>query len=153
DALYAVQFVRDVAGASGAQLDEIGAVVGQPREGRDDATYRRWIHARMLINRGAGELETLIQAMRLTLDAENPRAVESYPARVHLHTDGLSITDAEAADVLRMLRGARAAGVRLVLYYEPHPLPETFTFNGTEEQGFGDSADPTAGGTLSAAIQ
>lgn len=42
--------------ASGVWLDLLGEIVGEPRKGRLDADYRRYIRIRILVNRSKGKL-------------------------------------------------------------------------------------------------
>lgn len=47
--------------AEGAQLDGIGSIVGQARNGQSDATYRLFIKAKILVNTSGGTAEDLIE--------------------------------------------------------------------------------------------
>jgi hypothetical protein len=49
--------------SNGAQLDQYGRIVGQPRMGLSDADYRKTINVRIQVNRGKGEVTRLISAM------------------------------------------------------------------------------------------
>lgn len=54
DARHALMFERILANAAGAQLDQWGKLLGEPRLGRDDAEYLRYLDAAMLRNTSDG---------------------------------------------------------------------------------------------------
>src|SRR5512133_111299 len=60
DVLWDIRLRRAVSAAEGVQLDVLGRIVGQPREGRTDAVYRIWILARVRLNKGSGRPEDLL---------------------------------------------------------------------------------------------
>jgi hypothetical protein len=66
--------------ANNTQLDVVGAIVGEARVGRSDEVYRIAIIARIKLNIGAGEPNTIIDAIKQWM---NPTVVdfsEPYPA-------------------------------------------------------------------------
>lgn len=67
DDAAAIAAARDVDTATGVQLDQVGALVGQPRWGRNDDDYRILIRARILANSSKGTPETLISIASLLL--------------------------------------------------------------------------------------
>lgn len=117
DAYQALLTKRGVNTATGVQLDRLGGIVGQPRSGLSDDTYRRYLRARILANRSTGALEDLIAISRVVV---NDPAV-----KVHAYPDGIAalevsleaaVTAAGVPDVLiSFLRAAVAAGVRVLL--------------------------------------
>lgn len=56
---------RQIDTATGENLNILGRIVGQPREGRTDANYRLWIKARIQINRSSGRSEEIYNVLRL----------------------------------------------------------------------------------------
>lgn len=153
DALIVLQFSRNVHEAEGAQLDGIGSIVGQAREGRDDATYRRWVIAAVLVNRKGGELATLIAAVLAIFPGSTVELVEDQPATVRVRVAGEVFSADTGRDVARLLGRARAGGVRLVLEHNVQPAADTFTLNGLPSQSLGDVNNPLAGGRLASAVQ
>lgn len=80
DALYGVYTEYGIYTAIGAQLDIVGLLVGESRSGRLDDAYRTAILARIQLNVGAGEPNTIINAIKQWM---NPTVVdfsEPYPA-------------------------------------------------------------------------
>jgi hypothetical protein len=102
--------------ATGYQIDVVGDLIGEPRPCSydatpvDDARYRDVLEARLLVNRSAGEAETLLAITdRLTaladvrvIDLGRGTAIVAFAGDP---TDGTLLA--------RMLQEARAAGVRL----------------------------------------
>lgn len=66
--------------ATGGWLDRFGAIVGELRGGLADAQYRRFIKARIQINRSQGEHERLIRIAQLMTGASFIQVTPAYPA-------------------------------------------------------------------------
>lgn len=75
---------RQIDTATGENLNVLGRIVGQPREGRTDADYRLWIKARIQINKSSGTTEEIYNVLKLITgftDAGNFEMTEdAYPA-------------------------------------------------------------------------
>ena len=56
---------RSVDTAIGVQLDQVGLLVGEIRNGRDDNSYRQAIKLRIAINTSRGTVEDIIQVINL----------------------------------------------------------------------------------------
>jgi hypothetical protein len=61
DELFSLIADRSPRTASGAQLDQWGAIAGERRGPLEDAEYRRFIYARVLVNRNAGSIDELLR--------------------------------------------------------------------------------------------
>jgi hypothetical protein len=128
DVLWDIRLRRAVATAEGAQLDVLGRIVGQPREGRTDPVYRIWILARVRLNKGSGRPEDILQIFAgitqgmTALDLE-----EQYPAAFVLRV-GLS-PGVAAQELASLLHLAKAGGVRAIVE-APNDVPaNTFTLD------------------------
>lgn len=76
----------------GAQLDQLGAIVGMPRFGRLDDEYRRAIRFQIFINLSKTEPETMITALRVLSEGDFLRYWEHADgAGFHLFTNGLKV--------------------------------------------------------------
>jgi hypothetical protein len=98
--------------AADGQLDTLGAIVGEKRLGKSDATYRVYIRARIRINYSEGHPDDIIDVQRLV---ESTPFVyrEYYPATVVLEYLDDPVTDPH---VLRDLAiQTKAAGVRITV--------------------------------------
>ena len=69
---------RSLSSAVGVQLDGLGALVGQPREGRSDTTYRIWIAARIRLNLSHGSAEDIYGIFSPLLEAGQSVALTEY---------------------------------------------------------------------------
>lgn len=128
-ALWQLLTQRFITTAIGVQLDFIGTIVGQPRLGLDDDSYRRYIRARVAAHKSRGTTEELIKVASLVLlDIEVQIRVETQgPASVQVTLVSNTIPDGVAAIVVSFLRQSVDAGVKLVLVTQPGPESQLFT--------------------------
>lgn len=149
DALWDVLVLRQLASATGAQLDVLGRVLGQPREGRADADYVLWLRARMLLNLGSGRPEDLLAIFRAVVQGSTGLQLEEqFPASIVLRIGSASTVDpAQAAAILQL---AKAGGVKAVL--EAATSIDTTSF-AMDPNGAGfDDGTGTVGGTFATAF-
>lgn len=117
--MQAVLLLRTIESAAGAQLDVLGRIVKERRDGLDDDTYRRRVRARIAVHRSRGTVEDLITITRLVVLVEGAliRVVVEAIASVVVHLENAAVTDAIADTVLfGFLQAAAAAGVRVILH-------------------------------------
>lgn len=157
DAFWELLGGRMLDGATGAQLDILGAVVGVSRGGLSDEPYRVMLRVQIRINRSAGTGDDMLEVFRLALgDEANTLTLYEYPpAALELHVGGeLPVSDERALDILRTVR---AAGVGGILVWSEHPDADTFAFSdetgaaSIEGDTFGDETDAEAGGYFASA--
>ena len=74
--------------AIGVQLDVIGDILGLPRDGRDDESYRTLLRVKANLNISAGTPESLITAAVSLYNATKVEYTPIYPAKVQLWTNG-----------------------------------------------------------------
>lgn len=72
--------------AVGAQLNGIGSIVGENRNGRGDTDYRRAVRAKILINKSSGTLEQLVAIVRTLIPDDRTLVVseDSFPAHFEI---------------------------------------------------------------------
>jgi len=141
DALWQLLTERSLATAEGAQLDVLGAIVGEPRQGRDDETYRLWISARNQVSRSSGvTTEILAIARKLVPAATTVRLEEYYPAAFVVRLGG-AVTLDEGYQIARMLHLAKAAGVLFGMTWSTAADAGMFTMAPTVDT-------PVAGSTM-----
>jgi hypothetical protein len=135
--------------AVGAQLDTLGAIVGQPRESRGDVTYRLWIQARMLANRSTGTYDDTLRILQLLAPDTLSTVLEVPPAAYVVRVYGI---DAPALELYNIIAQAKPAGVRMNLESSPFEATELFSFapGDTDEildanTGWGNDAETTGG--------
>lgn len=147
---------RWVLTAEGVQLDTLGEIVGEPRNGKIDDVYRLWIRARILINRSSGKVSELLRVARIILgDAPDLVYTPEPPAAFQIELTGVSGSGDVARVLFDALNQVRAGGVRMnILYNDDIPTAFTFNIDGTEGvsdavKGFGDTGNPATGGLFS----
>lgn len=74
--------------ATGVQLDGLGTIVGEGREGRTDDDYREAIRFRVFVNVSKGTPPDVIYALKNVTKADDVQYAESWPATVFLYSDG-----------------------------------------------------------------
>jgi hypothetical protein len=126
DAIWQLYTLRRVDTAEGVQLDLLGDVVGQPRDGLSDDDYRRYIRARIATNRSLGVVEDLIKITRLVVgdDALRVEVERQNIATIVVRLLEIPITDELADIVFDFLFKAKAAGVRLILESSEEPVAD-----------------------------
>ena len=135
---------RHVDSAAGVNLDKLGELVGQDREGRTDPVYRNWIKARIIINRSSGKPAEMYRIGELILDTlDHSELEEQYPAAVVFRAFEVS-TDATA--LAELLNLATPAGVRFILEWSDSAETELFRFSDDltlpEADGFAYTGQP-----------
>jgi hypothetical protein len=142
--------------AVGSQLDLLGRIVREDRDGRDDDTYRLALRVRVLVNRSNGKIEELIRIIRLFEDLDSEpaayvRITEHQPARMEIRIVA-TLTNTYAAIRKRVLQ-AKAGGVAVQILFAP--AAAAFRFGraadypeGSADEGFTNTAADVAGGAL-----
>lgn len=129
--------------AYGAGLEQYGAIVGEPRGGLEDADYRRFILARVLVNKSGGDLDTLAAILAIVFDVDVVAGVEHteyFPmTTIYTVTHGVAVSDVVARRIVRMITDAKAAGVRVEVVEAisaPPGADLAFQFDGGTGTGF-----------------
>lgn len=142
---------RTLAQATGAALDQIGRLVGEPRNGRPDAEYRLYIRLRIHRNVSRGEAERLIRVVRDLTSSTAVELDESSPGVVQITFDGQALP----AGLKTAMEDVAPVGVRLELVNAP---VGGFVFSEVAHpadpaggQGFSDQSQ-IAGGGLSKVV-
>jgi hypothetical protein len=144
-----------LANAVGPDLDEIGDIVGQPRTGLDDNTYRAAIRLRIKANKSQGRSSdvvglSLLIAKKFTADANGLVQYSEASDRSFLVT----ITNMLYVPIAQsLLTETRDVGARGGLVYSIWPAGDDFSFSsvyssGAGEAGFSSVYSPSTGGLL-----
>jgi len=128
--LYDLLTKRNIDDASGVQLDMIGEIVGESRNGRNDETYRTALRLRPILNKSHGEPETLILFLKTKMNTFFIHYYELHPAKVRLSFGSIL---ALPSDLQTQIEAIAPAGVGIILTYINSDEP-TFAFDG--EGGF-----------------
>lgn len=149
DTILDLSEVWNVANAEGPFLDDIGATVGQPRQGFDDDFYRIMIYVKMIENVSEGQPSMIISAARLVFGADIIHYMNLGLASVGLMFNG-TFPPVPPSFIYTNLERILMAGVSLDYLAMPLPgidVDDLFSFEGgTTGKGFGDLDDPSVGG-------
>ncbi len=124
-----------LANAKDQQLDDIGALVGEPRAGRDDTQYRTAIRARISLNNSGGTIEDIINLAQGVIGSPiSVKLTEVYPAGFILNLD--DPVDPSDVDILRLasfIANGRGGGIRGILTFF---VPDAFQYDGAGAVGY-----------------
>lgn len=153
DALQQLLSGRGPADAVGAQLDVVGAIVGEDREGEtDDEAYRRRNFGRIAVNRSHGRVTDVIRVTRLVLtDYPDAEIVLDHLGEGDLvvKIGGAALPDDVADVLIKFLRLAVSDGVRVILESSTLAPANWFTWDvdglGWDEGEFVNARDSVQG--------
>lgn len=135
---------RNLNTATGAQLDLLGELVGEPRKGRtEDEEYREAIRLRVRINRSQGRTSDILDIAKLALGDSG--FTYSEPATA---TFVIKYYEAEQAKVLSLINAindARPAGVYGQLWYTTDEEAHVFKYAHTDGIILGKGYDSNDG--------
>lgn len=133
DVLYQVLTERALDTAIGVQLDALGTIVGQPRNGLSDVDFKRYMRARIKTNRSSGLTNELYHIARLIINdsAATLRYDPSYPAAGIMRISDIPFDSDLAAILIKFLRDAASAGVRIILEWSVIDPEDTFFWDTT----------------------
>jgi hypothetical protein len=104
-----------LAGGPWQILDQIGAIVGVPRNGLSDASYLPLIYLKVRVDRSQGLDEDIIQISQLIAPAGQGDFYTNFPpAAWGLYAFGVTTAEAQALQIY--LAQARSAGTRGTVY-------------------------------------
>lgn len=149
DAIWSVIIGRLIDYAVGVQLDALGRLVGQVRNGATDEPFRSRIRARIRANRSLAHPDDIIAVAILATDFA-PADVTYTEYAADFAVDLLSSVAPDVAiAVHELLMLAKPVGVGMLLTYSEYDDSETFTFatgdspEADTARGFTDDEDPT----------
>lgn len=125
DVFWDLLTARWIPTAAGAQLDELGALVGEDRNARTDTVYRAAIITRVTLNQGAGEAETIITGILALTGAQRVQLTEVFPAGLEL----LVISEVPPVDISGTVEALLPAGVKVISYSTTGGTPFGFGVN------------------------
>lgn len=134
---------RAIDTATGVHLHRLGKILGQPYGGEDEELYRRYLRARVKVNRSSGTIPELIQITRLIIGndpAARVVAEPQYPATIVIRIENMVIGADLAALLFAFLVDAVAGGVRLIVESSGVLAASTFSFANGPGLGFGAGA-------------
>lgn len=115
NALWAIYTAFSVDTAVGEQLDFLGRLVGEERQGRVDSDYRAAVRVRILVNLGSGTIPQLLEICYGLVPTATVSVLEVANMTLQVHFSELTGTTLRT--VYQILRKAKAGGVRLLVTY------------------------------------
>lgn len=119
DVLYQLLTERFIDTAIGAQLDLIGKIVLQARNGLGDDDYRRYLRARIAANNSEGLISDFIRVTRSVLNDPtlSVTCAREDSAQLSVYIAGGVLATAVANILLEFLQATRMGGIRLLVHY------------------------------------
>lgn len=120
---------RGIDSGEGEQLDAIGRLLNESRAGNSDSDYKRFLRAKVALDKSRGSFDELLNIATLVLGdpAVTLTAQNSGPATVVLKLGGAAVSDVTAAILSTYFTSrAVAAGVRIIVEYSDVAPAATF---------------------------
>lgn len=121
---------RQLGTAVGQQQDDIGKIVGQPRNGVSDSDYDRYLGAKIAVNNSEGRIEDVLRVARaVIIDAARELDLsQEFPAAMVLDIipSGTPFVISIADILITFLRKTVSGGVRMLLQFPHTGLADTF---------------------------
>lgn len=87
DTLFDLLNERSITTAVGEQLDVIGRIVGEDRQGKSDDFYRSALMGRIVANTSDCTTEAVLTSLRTVCGTEGVNFFEHYPSELHMWVD------------------------------------------------------------------
>lgn len=97
----------DIDNATGAELDRIGKILGEERNGNSDKLYRMYLRLRTMLNTADGTVEDIIKFVKFFFSSEVVHLVPNYPAGLRILHDG----ENDTVDFNRIIKQIVGAGI------------------------------------------
>lgn len=107
----------------GSQLDLIGDIVGEKRNGRVDVDYLNGIKFKIFKNTSKGFIDDIIKALKFLTNATIVVYSDNPPASYTVYTNGQTLP----ADIHYLIDKLSAAGVSLIIYASDGEVPMIMT--------------------------
>ena len=100
--------------AANEELDILGKIVGEDRNGKGDAEYTLYINARIAANLSGGDVESILRCLVLILDdtTGTVEVKQLFPAALCVTVKNIAIVESVATAMSAFLADCRIAGVR-----------------------------------------
>lgn len=137
---------RQIDTAVGQQLDDIGLIVLELRNGKSDADYKRFLNARIATNNSEGRISDVIRVTRSVLDDPTLAITfnAGWPAALVMNVTLGIMTSSDADILISFLRDTVAGGVRIILEYLNELEEASFTLGAVTLIDGNHSASDTA---------
>jgi len=126
DSLQTLASLPSIEDSEGVNLDVIGKIVGQPRVGVDDPTYRMYLRARVATNKSRGTVPDIYRVFNVLFGDPVEQVIEPGGLASFVERILTPITGAQALVAVGFLHDAKAAGVRANLEWQEDVDAEMF---------------------------
>jgi uncharacterized protein DUF2612 len=136
DAFQALFTLVNIDDSFGAQLDNLGRVLGQPRNGVADSVYRLYLRARIVAEKSGGRSEDIYRVFAALFPGA-PLYLRSGGIKSFFLRIGAQLTRAQALVAAQFLTEAKEAGARADLIWQESPTNALFTLDAGPGFGVG----------------
>ena len=119
--------------AIGQQLDNIGEIVGETRQGRDDAEYLIALQARIKLNTSSGTIEDVIGVMALVAPLFTVVTTELFPASFSIEVSTAIVEESDIDRLAIFTKSAKPTGVGGQIQYH---VAGAFQYDGPAGSGY-----------------
>ena len=127
--------ILNLESAQGTQLDLIGSIVGEKRNGRSDSDYIIAIQFKIFKNTSRGFVDDVVKALKFITSATKVIYSDNPPASYTIYTNGTTLTN----DIKILIDKLSAAGISLIVYASDGEIPFTMVEIVTEERNLVDN--------------
>lgn len=120
--------------AEGSQLDLIGGIVGEKRNGRADPEYLIGIRFKIFKNTSKATIDDVVKALKFITEADLVVYSDNPPASYTIYTNGQTL----ASNINEMIDKLSAAGVSLIVYASDGEVPFIATEVSTTQDNLND---------------
>ena len=129
--------ILNLESAQGAQLDLIGDIVREKRNGRSDSDYIIGIRFKIFKNTSRGFVDDVVKALKFITSASKVIYSDNPPASYTIYTNGTALTN----DIKILIDKLSAAGVSVIVYASDGEIPLTMVEIVTEQRNLVDNLD------------
>ena len=118
DMLYDLKIKRWLDAATGTQLDNLGTIVNEARQGRTDDDYTDALRVRILINISQGTHQDILGVIQGIVGPLSINIYDQYPAGFTANVvDPIDLLVVNVNNLYAFIESAKLAGVRFNLEY------------------------------------
>lgn len=116
--------------SSGAQLDNLGRVLDQPRSGVGDSTYRLYLRARIVANKSGGRSEDIYRVFAALFPTATLLLRSGGVKSFFIRVGTVALTRTQALVAAAFLAHSKEAGARANVIWQESPTAALFTLDG-----------------------
>lgn len=105
-------YARTIEGATGPQLDLIGRILDEPRDGLSNTQYRRFLRVKIAVLASGGERWRLVDILKTATGATSVQFTPEYPAAFTVYyTTAVPLSTDVRARIKRLFGDAVGSGI------------------------------------------